>query len=250
MKTTIIVALSLACAGIASAQSPSAQTGNITNAPAASSSPVEIDSCSAGQTGDVLVSSTDGSFTVVFTNNGHGVADVVRFQIDLGSQRLFIRDAGTFTPGVTITHKFYNRGSNVVSSPILGGTRLRCTVASVHFADGTTWDPATAAAAAAAAGASPQPALPVTGDIGIMLDPAATVPTVKFVYPGGPAQLGGLTQGDVITSIDGQKVATTADVTTLIAASSVGTSIKVGVLRAGAAQTFAVTVRQKPAAMP
>lgn len=124
---------------LVSASGSSAQSfgvPNTGNAPP-TGSPIEIEDCKTGQTGGMLLAESDGNFDVEFTNEGNTTADLIRFEIDLGQERLFIRDAGKFSPGVTIKHRFRQRGGNFVSSPLFSPAAFHCSVAAVHFVDGT-----------------------------------------------------------------------------------------------------------------
>ncbi|MGH7708858.1 MAG: hypothetical protein ACREM8_02965 [Vulcanimicrobiaceae bacterium] len=143
MKTAsllIAIALCFAMAPARADSPPTLTVPNTSNVPPGGS-PIEIESCTPRTTGGLLVSQSDGNFNVVFTNEGAVAADLVRFQIDYGSERLFIRDVGHFSPGVTVTHVFRRRGGNVVSSPLFGGTSFSCTVAAAHFVNGSEWTP-------------------------------------------------------------------------------------------------------------
>jgi S1-C subfamily serine protease len=66
------------------------------------------------------------------------------------------------------------------------------------------------------------------------------------MFPGGPADQGGLAQGDTIRQIDGQNVDTIADAIMLVSATPVGTNISVTVDRGGQSLTFHVVVGQRP----
>src|ERR1700736_6039644 len=109
-------------------------------------SPVQIEDCTTGARGGALVAESNREFKIVFTNEGRLVADLVRFRIDYGTEQLTIRDVGKFTPGVTVTHVYRRRGGNVFSSPLFAPVKLSCSVAAIHFTDGTEWTPGAATA--------------------------------------------------------------------------------------------------------
>src|SRR5579871_3818429 len=88
--------------------------------------PVQIEDCQAGTKGDPLLTQSDGTFKISFTNESNVAADIVRFRVQYGNEDLAIRDVGEFSPGVTINHGFKDRGSNVVSSPLLAPAKLNC----------------------------------------------------------------------------------------------------------------------------
>ncbi len=59
--------------------------------------------------------------------------------------------------------------------------------------------------------------------------------------PAGSPSTGLLAVGDTITSVDGTAIRDAADLRELVSAAAVGTSLRLGVLRAGASRTVAVT---------
>ncbi|HLJ84348.1 MAG TPA: hypothetical protein VKT51_09280 [Candidatus Eremiobacteraceae bacterium] len=109
-------------------------------APAATpASPVQVESCNVSYNGNVLVGTT-GKLVINFTNYGSVAADVIRFHVQYGDQSLFIRDVGTFSPGIEIQHKFSSFEGDLQLSPLLTGQKpVMCTVAWSHFVNGTIW---------------------------------------------------------------------------------------------------------------
>ena len=208
-------------------------------------SPIEIDDCTAGMSEGLLISRSNGSFKIVFTNEGAVVADLVRFQINFGSESIFIRDVGKYSPGVTITHVYKRRGGNVVSSPLLKPAALTCSLIAAHFVDGTEWTPPTEGSAPA--NVAPPQAIG-NGFIAVQLEQTTKGVTVKFALPGGPAQKAGITQGDVIEAVDGQRVATINEAVTMLSASPAGTVLQISISRAGTKIVVPVTVTQRPPA--
>jgi S1-C subfamily serine protease len=65
---------------------------------------------------------------------------------------------------------------------------------------------------------------------------------------GGPAKAAGLHLGDIITAWDGEAVEGPRDIIRRLGAESVGTTVALTLLRAGAAQKVDVTVGERPAA--
>lgn len=65
------------------------------------------------------------------------------------------------------------------------------------------------------------------------------------VEAGAPAAQGGLLQGDVIVTLDGQRIRQMDDLQTLLVGSQVGRTVTVGYVRAGAVHETWVTVGQK-----
>ncbi|MBZ5515769.1 MAG: PDZ domain-containing protein, partial [Acidobacteriia bacterium] len=72
---------------------------------------------------------------------------------------------------------------------------------------------------------------------------------VNQVEPGGPAEKGGLKQGDVIRSFQGNKVDSADRFRAMVAAINPGTEVTLGVLREGKEETLKVTLGEQPASM-
>ena len=214
---------------------------NTGNAPP-SGPPVQIEDCVAGGTGGALISESDRRFKVVFTNEGHTAADLIRFRIDLGTESLAIRDAGSFAPGVTITHVFKRRGGNIYASPLFAPAKLRCSVDAVHFRDGSEWTPAAAAANAVRAAS----ALGGSGWIGVQLDETPQGIVAHLLVPSGPARAAGMMQGDIIQKVDEQHVTTVAEALTLISSVEPGSQLKITVLRDDGQHDLLIAVKRRP----
>ena len=73
---------------------------------------------------------------------------------------------------------------------------------------------------------------------------AGTGALVAGVQDGSPAARAGLKAGDIITQYDGQKVATSADLPKLVAATVVGRQVPVAVVREGKTVALNVTIAQ------
>ena len=67
---------------------------------------------------------------------------------------------------------------------------------------------------------------------------------------GGPAEKAGLTQGDVVTEVDGKQVQTPDDVAGAIADKKPGDRVDVTVQRGGSEETVQVTLGQRPETVP
>ena len=65
------------------------------------------------------------------------------------------------------------------------------------------------------------------------------------VFPGDPADLAGIKPKDIILSVNGKKVGTTRELTTLIADTGVGDTAKIKVWRNGKIETFIVTIAKR-----
>jgi serine protease Do len=70
---------------------------------------------------------------------------------------------------------------------------------------------------------------------------------VEDVTKGSPADKAGLQQGDVIRSVNGSSVASKDQLTSAIASTNPGTTVKLGILRDGKAMTLSVTLGTRPA---
>jgi hypothetical protein len=126
----------------ATAQPAPAMSAPAPTPAATPASPVQVESCNVAYNGNVLVGTT-GKLVINFTNYGSVAADVVRFHVQYGDQSLFIRDVGTFSPGIEIQHKFSSFEGDMQLSPLLTGQKpVMCTVAWSHFVNGMIWPPA------------------------------------------------------------------------------------------------------------
>lgn len=100
--------------------------------------PVELDECQLTYTG-LLIGKVSG-FIAKFTNDTSTTADVVEIQVNdtSGNPLGIIRDVGSFAPGVEVTHK-YHEGEGTITFPLFSHTHVACSIAVVHFVDGTVW---------------------------------------------------------------------------------------------------------------
>jgi S1-C subfamily serine protease len=103
---------------------------------------------------------------------------------------------------------------------------------------------AAAGASASAAAAAPQPYLGFTPNEKIDDGKGVRVDEVK---KGGPAELGGLKVGDLITAIDGKVVKNLDDFDAIFNKATVGQKLAIAVDRAGKRQSLLVTLGTKPA---
>jgi len=233
---------------VARAQTPPPTFGVPNSNPEApSTSPIQVEECKTPEVGGLLISRTTAKFTIVFTNEGNVTADLVRFEIRLGQEDIFIRDVGKFEPGVTITHVFKRRGGNVVESPLLAPAPFYCGVASAHFADGTDWTPPSLTKHSLPPANSTALPLSLSGNgyIGASLQQTDAGIVVHLVLPHGPADKAGLQQGDLIFQIDKQRVASLNDAITLISATPVGTILPIIVVRDGNRLAIDITVANR-----
>lgn len=75
--------------------------------------------------------------------------------------------------------------------------------------------------------------------------PVTTTVVVGLVVDGGPAQ-GKLEAGDVITAVDGKKVAKTADVPALVGKNPPGSTVTFGVIRGSAPEDIQIVTAESP----
>ena len=69
---------------------------------------------------------------------------------------------------------------------------------------------------------------------------------VQQVQPGSPAAKAGLQRGDIITAINGKKLASETDLPATIAKQKPGDSVQLSVVRNGQEQTLSATLAQRP----
>lgn len=101
-----------------------------------SSSPVAVTSCTTGVTTSDMLVKTDGNYRIEFVDNDSRTVTEIRFVVHVGEQQIYIKDAGKFSPGVAVTHRFPDRGGEIV---LVGSPQIWCEVKSVRFADDTEW---------------------------------------------------------------------------------------------------------------
>lgn len=106
--------------------------------PSSSAPPVEIDECQLLYSGNQLAGQSNG-VEIKFTNDAKSVADLVSFQVAAAGESAIIRDVGTFTPGIEITHRYREGSGHLMFSPLIDHVHLDCSVGSVHFKDGSLW---------------------------------------------------------------------------------------------------------------
>ena len=109
-----------------------------TNPKPPATSPVQVESCKLATHGGEVVAKT-GDLEIQFTNESSVIADVIRFKVTWnGDEVAYIRDAGKFSPGITVKHKF-RQSEGQLTSPLFARPKVRCAVETVHFVDGSIW---------------------------------------------------------------------------------------------------------------
>jgi hypothetical protein len=78
-----------------------------------------------------------GNLRITFVNQAPQAATHVRFAVRYADRTQVVEDAGTFASGTPITENFAPAGN----APF-AGSAAECSVLSVTFADGSTWQPA------------------------------------------------------------------------------------------------------------
>ncbi len=81
------------------------------------------------------------------------------------------------------------------------------------------------------------------------LPPSTRGAVIAGVLPGGPAANAGLQRGEVIVSIDGTKVASGADLSSVLGSHHAGDRVRITVLSAQGTRTVSVTLGQRPAGL-
>jgi len=87
----------------------------------------------------IPVTSTSGGIQIQFTNESSKTANLINFTVDSNGESFVIRDVGTFSPNIEITHKYSNGAGQAFVLPALVAPKISCHVQSVGFTDGTTW---------------------------------------------------------------------------------------------------------------
>lgn len=86
--------------------------------------------------------SKTSTIEILFQDTGDVAAHVVGFDVNWGDGNVqTIRDVGTFSPGVTIAHKFQHADPEAYS-PLFPHSPVTCQVQSVQLANGSAWSSA------------------------------------------------------------------------------------------------------------
>ncbi len=113
--------------------------------PFAHGAPITINTCvpvvdkSGPSVAGVSLTSTSSGIRIQFTNESSKPADLINFEVNSNGERFVIRDVGTFSPGIEIDHKYRNGAGQAFVLPAFIAPNVTCSVASIRFADGTTW---------------------------------------------------------------------------------------------------------------
>ena len=111
----------------------------------ASQQPVQINGCAPELSGNtqslfgIPVASTSNGIKIQFTNESSKTADLINFGVDSNGQTFVIRDVGTFSPGIEISHRYRNGAGQAFVLPAFISPKFTCKVDSVRFTDGTVW---------------------------------------------------------------------------------------------------------------
>ena len=104
-------------------------------------SPIQIDNCRLDyQVGGLLgvLGKTTGALMIKFTNESDKAIVVARFSVDVDGKDVSVRDVGTFSPGITVDHKFKDYAGNI-QFVFSRQPQPKCAVTFVKYADGTIW---------------------------------------------------------------------------------------------------------------
>lgn len=128
-----------------------------------SNHPVQINSCGpmlgngTQSLFGIPVASTSNGIQIQFTNESEKTANLINFAVDSNGRSFVIRDVGTFSPGIEITHRYRNGSGQAFLLPEFVSPKIKCHVDSVRFADGTVWRRGDKHAKATAASATGSP---------------------------------------------------------------------------------------------
>ncbi len=78
------------------------------------------------------------------------------------------------------------------------------------------------------------------------IDPNQTGTLVVSVFPGDPADVAGIQEGDVIVQVGDTPITNSDDLNTAIGALTAGTTVDIGIIRAGQPMTLSVTLGLRP----
>jgi hypothetical protein len=92
----------------------------------------------------VSLSQTTAGMHITFVNTSKKTATTVNFAVDSNGNKFIIRDVGTFSPDIQIDHKYRNGRGQAFVLPDFIAPKVTCSVDSVTYEDGTTWNPAAA----------------------------------------------------------------------------------------------------------
>jgi hypothetical protein len=150
--------------------------------------PIVINECRLVTSGSQWVTTSSG-IQIQFTNETTKTAQLINFQVNDVYQNAVIRDVGTFSPGITVIHK-YKIGEGETYSPLFDAPNLHCAVSSIKFDDGSVWH-------------SDQPPLPVNSPVPVSINGGFLVyPNRLFFNSTDPRHdLFFIAQGDAAGSI-------------------------------------------------
>jgi hypothetical protein len=170
LASFVLVMASLALGTAALGQNEHPVTGANGTAP-----PITINSCgpiinnnnnsTTSIAGIPIPASTSSGIQIEFVNESNKTATLVNFAVHSAGDHFVIRDVGTFSPGVSITHQFKNGQGQAFVLPAFISPNVTCHVTSVKFADGSVWEqgePPTTSQPVVEQPASTKPALNVS----------------------------------------------------------------------------------------
>lgn len=116
-------------------------------AQSSAASPVVINACgpmlnnnaSTQTVFGVPLTSTSSGISIQFTNQSSKTANLINFSVDSNGDSFVIRDVGTFSPNIEITHRYRNGSGQAFVLPQFVAPKIVCHVQSVTFTDGSVW---------------------------------------------------------------------------------------------------------------
>lgn len=125
-----------------------AAAATATSAGAKNAAPVIVDYChidyeqgpNVTPSASISLTKKTGPLEIKFTNESSKTATTIRFGVTMEHSTASIRDVGTFSPGITIHHKFKDF-SGQTKFIFANEPQPQCSVQYVKFTDDTTWSP-------------------------------------------------------------------------------------------------------------
>ena len=102
------------------------------------SAPVAVEACRTYMMGAGKSASHTNTIEIAFRDDQGVAARAVDFNVNWGSGDVqAIHDVGTFSPGVSVRHKFVYTDPN--ASSLFPNSPVTCEIEAVRFADGSVW---------------------------------------------------------------------------------------------------------------
>jgi hypothetical protein len=165
----------------------------------------------------LLQPQTSSGMHIQFTNESGKVADLVNFEVTANGTQFVIRDVGTFSPAITIDHRYRNGSGQPFILPAFIPPNVKCRVLSVRFNDRTVWPPSRAEGIAAA---------PESSTTSLSANPSSLVvprdAESALVMISSSARVAGFNESDTCQGIANVFVSTTAQTSAVYSIKPVG----------------------------